>query len=157
MTLKVNADWWKEIFDDLYLMTDARSVCDDDLTEKEVDFIESVLNLDKSAPILDLYGGQGRHAMELSRRGFLNVKVLDYSKYLIEAGRRQAEKQDLNTEFIRGDARNTDLASGSFETVIVMGGSFGYFVPDAENKKKIFGGIFPTLKAWRQIASGPAG
>ena len=135
MTFQVNANWWKEIFDDTYLMTDARSVCDADLTAKEVDFIESALNLDKSAPILDLCGGQGRHAIELSKRGFSDVKVLDYSDYLIRAGKLQAEKQKLNTEFIQGDARDTDFTSDSFETVIVMGGSFGYFVRDEENKK----------------------
>jgi len=135
MTLQVSADWWKEAFDDVYLVTDARSVCDADLTAKEVDFVESALNLDKSAPILDLCGGQGRHALELSRRGFSSVKVLDYSDCLIETGRLQAEKRNLNTEFIRGDARDTDLASRSFEAVIVMGGSFGYFVRDAENRR----------------------
>ena len=135
MTFQVNTDWWKEIFDDIYLMTDARSVCDDALTIQEVDFIESALNLEKSASILDLCGGQGRHAIELSQRGFLNVMVLDYSEYLIQAGRQEAEKQSLKTKFIQGDARNTGLESDNFETIMLMGGSFGYFAQDKENKK----------------------
>lgn len=135
MTFQVKANWWQEIFDDLYMMTDARSVCDADLTAKEVDYIESALNLDKSAPILDLCGGQGRHAIELSKRGFSDIKVLDFSDYLIKAGKLQAEKQNLDIEFVQGDARDTGLTSDSFESVIVMGGSFGYFVRDEENKK----------------------
>lgn len=135
MSFSVNADWWKEIFDDIYLMTDARSVCDKELTQKEVDFIESALNLEKSAPVLDLCGGQGRHAIELSRRGFQNVLVLDYSAYLIRAGQKEAQKQRLKTEFMQGDARKTDLPPGSFESILVMGGSFGYFVRNEENKK----------------------
>jgi len=135
MSIPVNADWWKEIFDDLYLLTDGRSVCDDALTADEVDFIQSVLVPDKSAPILDLCGGQGRHALELSQRGFINVTVLDYSKYLIQAGRKKAQNQNLNTVFIQGDARDTGLGSENFQSVIIMGGSFGYFVHDEENQK----------------------
>lgn len=135
MTIKVKPDWWKEIFDDVYLMTDARSVCDADLTSEEVDFIESTLKIEKSSPILDLCGGQGRHAIELSQRGFTNVVVLDYSDYLIQAGKKEAKKQRLKTEFIQGDARETELQSESFESVMVMGGSFGYFVRETENQK----------------------
>ena len=59
---KVDPDWWKRIFDEIYLITDARSVCDDELTCREVDFLERVLDLKKSWSILDLCGGQGRHA-----------------------------------------------------------------------------------------------
>ena len=56
----VDPNWWKRLFDEIYLITDARSVCDDALTLREVDFLERVLNLEKSWPILDLCGGQGR-------------------------------------------------------------------------------------------------
>lgn len=135
MTFHVNTDWWKEIFDDIYLMTDARSVGDADLTSKEVDFIESALETDTSAPILDLCGGQGRHAIELTRRGFSTVVVLDYSEYLINAGKKEAEKKSLNTQFIQGDARETQLAADHFESVIIMGGSFGYFIRDEDNAR----------------------
>jgi D-alanine-D-alanine ligase len=135
MNFQVNTDWWKEIFDDIYLLTDGRSVCDTALTTAEVDFIESALSLDKSAPILDLCGGQGRHAIELSRRGFTNVTVLDYSDYLIRMGKQQANQQNLNTFFIQGDARDTNFIEESYGAVIIMGGSFGYFVHDEENKK----------------------
>ncbi len=135
MNFQVNTEWWKEIFDDIYLLTDGRSVCDTALTTAEVDFIESALSLDKSAPILDLCGGQGRHALELSRRGFSDVKVLDYSDYLIRLGKKKAREQNLNTIFVQGDARNTGLDSKSFDSVIVMGGSFGYFVNNEENEK----------------------
>lgn len=136
MTLpKVQPDWWKFIFDELYLQTDGRSVCDTELTSKEVDFIESSLCLDRSAAILDLCGGQGRHALELSRRGYKAVTVLDYSDYLIQTGRKEAIRQDLNTRFLKGDARDTKLLSETFDSIIIMGGSFGYFVNPLENEK----------------------
>lgn len=135
MIFEVNTDWWKKIFDDVYLLTDARTVCDAQMTSKEVDYIESALQVDRSSPILDLCGGQGRHAIELASRGYAKVTVLDYSDYLIKAGMQEAARQNLNIEFIQGDARHTDLASDSFAAVMVMGGSFGYFVREEENTK----------------------
>lgn len=135
MIFEVNTDWWKEIFDDVYLLTDARTVCDAQVTRKEVDYIESALNVDRFSPILDLCGGQGRHAIELSRRSHEDVTVLDYSDYLIRAGKQEAAEQNLNIEFIRGDARNTELPASSFAAVMIMGGSFGYFVQEEENTK----------------------
>ncbi|MEN8210872.1 MAG: class I SAM-dependent methyltransferase [Thermodesulfobacteriota bacterium] len=135
MTIQIDIDWWKNIFDDVYLLTDSRSICDDALTQSEVDFIETALNLDKSTPVLDLCGGQGRHAMELSRRGYSNLIVLDYSDYLIRLGKKEAMQQNLDTSFFQGDARDTNFTDESFGAVIIMGGSFGYFIHDKENKK----------------------
>ncbi|WP_027362877.1 class I SAM-dependent methyltransferase [Desulfospira joergensenii] len=130
-----NENWWKEIFDDLYLLTDGRSVCDPQLTSSEVDFIESALGFDPSDSILDLCGGQGRHALELARRGFSDITVLDYSHYLVREGEKRAGQEGLNTSFIQGDARDTGLAPESFQGVMIMGGSFGYFVREEENQR----------------------
>ena len=52
----VDPDWWKTLFDEVYLITDARSVCDEQLTSREVDFLVHTLDLKKSWPILDLCG-----------------------------------------------------------------------------------------------------
>ncbi len=135
MSIHVDGNWWKDVFDEIYLLTDARSVCDEKLTCREVDFLEATLDLDKSASILDLCGGQGRHSLELSRRGYTNVAVLDYSGYLIDLGRKRAKEEGLNTIFIQGDARNTGLPRESLQFIIIMASSFGYFVNEDENKK----------------------
>ena len=39
MSKRADENWWRHIFDDLYLLTDARSVCDEELTRLEVDFL----------------------------------------------------------------------------------------------------------------------
>jgi len=135
MNIQVNDNWWQDLFDEIYLMTDARSVCDEKLTCQEVDFFVEALNLEKSASILDLCGGHGRHSLELCRRGFQNVTVLDYSTYLIDLGKEKAKEEELNTVFIQGDARNTGLSGQSFQFIIVMANSFGYFVNKNENIK----------------------
>lgn len=133
MEIKVKKDWWKALFDEVYLKTDARSVCDDDLTCSEIDFLTDALDMAKTDPILDLCGGQGRHALELTRRGFRHVTTLDYSPYLVAVGKQTAEREKLNTRFIRGDARRTGLLDESFRHVLILGSSFGYFTDDDEN------------------------
>jgi len=135
MKIKVNNDWWKDLFDEIYLLTDARSVCDENLTRQEVNFLEKILDLNKNDAILDLCGGQGRHALELSRRGFINVTVLDYSRYLVEQGNKSARQEGLRTNFVQGDARYPGFRQQSFQFIIVMASSFGYFVDEAEDKK----------------------
>ena len=135
MSIQVDNNWWEYLFDEIYLMTDARTVCDEKLTCQEVDFLVDTLDLDKSASILDLCGGHGRHSLELSRRGFKNVTVLDYSRYLIDLGKETAKESKLNTVFSHGDARNTGLPGQSFQFIIIMASSFGYFVNEDENKK----------------------
>ena len=128
-------DWWKRIFDETYLITDARTVCDDDLTRREVDFLEEVLLFDRSWQILDLCGGQGRHSLELSRRGFQDVTTLDYSEFLIDLGKEKAEEEGLNTRFIRQDARDTGLPVQRYRAIIIMASSLGYFWEESENEK----------------------
>ncbi len=137
MPIQVDDNWWQDLFDEIYLMTDARSICDEKLTYQEVDFLEETLGLDKSASILDLCGGHGRHSLELSRRGFKNVTVLDYSRYLIDLGKERAKEEKLNTIFIQGDARDTGLPQEKFRFIIIMASSFGYFADEEQNKQII--------------------
>jgi len=133
MKYSVNPDWWKEIFDEVYLLTDARTVCDDDLTRREVDFITEFMDIGKKSPVLDLCGGQGRHSLEMARRGYRNLTVFDYSGFLIDLGRKKTREEDLDVTFIRGDARDTGLDEGLFQHIIMMASSFGYFIDDQEN------------------------
>lgn len=132
--MKVDPDWWKHLFDEMYLITDARTVCDHGLTCREVDFLEEILGLQRSWPILDLCGGEGRHSLELCRRGFRDVTVLDYSRVLIERGRERAQKEGLITTFIRKDARETGLPDRRFRVIIVMASSLGYFLDESQDE-----------------------
>ncbi len=125
-------EWWKTIFDGLYLVTDARSVMSDELTAREMDFVLEFTGATKDWDILDLCGGQGRHAQELFRRGFEKATVYDFSDYLVNYGKK---KCDGNVCFIRGDARDVGVKDGSFDLVTIMGNSFGYFPDDNENLK----------------------
>ena len=98
MTIEVRPDWWKSLFDEIYLVTDARSVSDGKVTRREVDLFCEILHLGTGDRILDLCGGQGRHSLELSGRGFGGCTVLDYSEVLLEHGRVLAADQGSTTD-----------------------------------------------------------
>jgi D-alanine-D-alanine ligase len=135
MSINVDPDWWKTLFDEVYLVTDARSVCDETLTCREVDVICELLPLNSDHRILDLCGGHGRHTFELYKRGFTDCTVLDYSQTLIDVAQSEAAENDYAVEFIQCDARNTKLPSDTFDHVIIMGNSLGYIqVPDADSE-----------------------
>lgn len=135
MENEVDQNWWMSIFDDIYLQTDARSVDDHQLTCQEVDVLESCLDIQPAWRVLDLCGGQGRHALELGRRGFTHITVFDYSAYLLSAGQSQAQNEGLPVEFMRGDARCLGLRDNTFDFIMLMGSSFGYFIHENENQK----------------------
>ncbi len=126
MTIDVDPDWWKTLFDDIYLLTDARSVGDDRITRQEIDIFMSLVPLQPHDRILDLCGGHGRHALELCRRGFRKCTVLDYSQPLIDIGSRNAAARHYPVRFVRGDARHTVLAAGNFDHILILGNSLGY-------------------------------
>ncbi|MDF1570626.1 MAG: hypothetical protein P1P82_03310 [Bacteroidales bacterium] len=84
-------DWWRRIFNSMYLKTDADVVEDKKITSFELDLFNNILNMDAGHVILDLACGQGRHALELSRRGFRNVYGLDrfHDEYVTDSERKQ--------------------------------------------------------------------
>ena len=113
--IRVEHDWWKTLFDEVYLVTDAPFVCNPALTKREVDVIEKALGLQFAARILDVCGGQGRHALELARRGYQHLAVLDYSDFLLDRGRWEAAASGVNVTFCQGDARAMPLPTASFD------------------------------------------
>ena len=102
MSIKVTAEWWKTLFDEVYLITDARSVCNEALTAREVDLISGMIPMQPNQNILDLCGGHGRHSLELCRRGFTHCTVFDFSRTLLRIGARQASQCNLKVEFVQG-------------------------------------------------------
>jgi D-alanine-D-alanine ligase len=136
MGIKVDPDWWKSLFDELYLVTDARTVGDGEITRREVDLYSALLPLETSDRLLDLCGGQGRHSLEFCRRGYARCTVLDYSGYLVERGKAAVATEDGDVEFIQGDAVATGLPDASFEHVLILGNSIGY-LPRKEDDRRI--------------------
>jgi len=143
----VHPEWWRQIFNAIYLKTDGDVVDDPQLTAKEVDIFSGVLGLKPEDRILDLCCGQGRDCLELARRGFTNVQGLDRSHYLIQKAKTQARKETLNVKFREGDARKLPYPPDTFDAVMLLGNSFGYF-ETVEDDMRILKEIFRVLKPW---------
>lgn len=107
-------DWWRRIFNSMYLKTDADVVEDMQITNKEVDLFTEILGLEKNMVILDLACGQGRHSLELARRGFKNVNGLDRSHYLIRKAKNICTTEQLNAGFREGGCPKTSLPRRHF-------------------------------------------
>ncbi|MQA65783.1 MAG: methyltransferase domain-containing protein [Alphaproteobacteria bacterium] len=120
-------DWWRTLFNAVYLQTDGDVVEDNRNTSREMDEILRFAGLDPGDRILDLCCGQGRHAIELARRGFTHVTGMDRSRYLVRLARRRARRENLDIVFKEGDARQVRLPEASFDAVLILGNSFGYF------------------------------
>jgi len=146
----VPPDWWKRIFNSLYLKTDGDIVDDQNITKQEVDYFTTILHLSPGDRILDLCCGQGRHSLELARRGFTRVKGLDRSHYLIQKARAQARREGLSVQFKEGDARKLPYPTDSFDTVLILGNSFGYF-ESTQDDLKVLTEVFRVLKPGGKI------
>ena len=134
MTITVDPDWWKTLFDEVYLITDARSVCDEDITRLEVDVICELLPIRRQSKILDLCGGHGRHSLELCARGFSCCTVLDYSQVLIDCAKARAAECNLSIKAVRSDARRTEFSDESFDHILIMGNALGYIKGPADSQ-----------------------
>ncbi|OFY61040.1 MAG: SAM-dependent methyltransferase [Bacteroidetes bacterium RBG_13_42_15] len=109
--------WYEELFRDYAGKYEKESFTAG--TAGEVDFIEKELNHNKSAKILDIGCGTGRHSLELARRGYLNITGLDLSESMLKRAKDNAKKENLRIEFIKKDARDFNF-NGAFDLAIMM-------------------------------------
>lgn len=121
------SDWWRTLFNSLYLETDGDVIENDRNTAQEVDLLIGSAGVERNDRILDLCCGQGRHSLELARRGFPRVTGLDRSRYLVRLARKRARQRNLPVSFHEGDARRFRLGDAEFHCVCILGNSFGYF------------------------------
>jgi D-alanine-D-alanine ligase len=121
------SDWWRTLFNALYLETDGDVFENERNTAEEVELLIQSAGLRPDDRILDLCCGQGRHALELARRGFPRVTGLDCSRYLIRLARKRAKRCGVDVSFREGDARHLHFEDGEFDCACILGNSFGYF------------------------------
>lgn len=132
--------WWKSQFQDP-IITDIMFGWKTN-TKAEVDQILRNLKLSRGARVLDLACGQGRHSIELARRGY-HVTGLDYSPLLLSQAVHTAKKLDPTTRpnFIEGDMRKLGefFSPGTFDLVINLWNAWGYFDKRSDDRKVLKG------------------
>lgn len=144
------AEWWRKLFNALYVKTDGDVVENSENTRREVDFIVAAAAVQPHSQILDLCCGQGRHCLELARRGFKNVMGVDRSRYLVRLARKRAQTEGLQVLFKEGDARNPRLTENSFDCIAIMGNSFGYF-SNKQDDEKVLTSVGKMLRPTGQL------
>jgi D-alanine-D-alanine ligase len=153
----LHPEWWKHIFNSMYLKTDADVVEDVRITENEVNLFVRFLNLKEGNSLLDLACGQGRHLIQLAQKGNYNLFGLDRSRYLIQRAKNIIKKKRLSIQFKEGDARKLPYSTDSFDFVTILGNSFGYFETtddDIKILKEIFRVLRPDGKLLMDVPDG---
>jgi ubiquinone/menaquinone biosynthesis C-methylase UbiE len=88
--------------------------------------------------ILDVATGRGRHALVLAERGH-RVVGLDLAPLAIATARRRATDAGLAgiATFVRGDMRALPFDDASFDGVVNLFTSFGYFDEEADHGRTV--------------------
>jgi SAM-dependent methyltransferase len=101
------------------------------LSSSEVEAIDRLLELAPGSKILDAYCGNGRHAVELARRGY-EVVGFDTSMSRIAFAQRWAADEGVSASFLVADTRAPSLIC-AFDAIVILGGSFTHCLDEAEN------------------------
>jgi len=124
-------DWWRAWFGPGYL-----SLYDAYLAERtpiEVDQLVVLLGIEPPARIVDVACGQGRHVIELARRGY-DVTGIDLSAYLLDVAAARARAAQVTVHLVEGDMRQP-LTGPGFDVALSLFTSFGYFADEADDRK----------------------
>lgn len=124
--------WYQKSFGKDYLLVYNHR--DQQNADQEVKQITEWLQLTSDDLILDLCCGTGRHTSSLAME-HLNVVGLDLSPTLLSKAVSRNEKTKI--PFIIGDMRHLPFVEGTFDVVLNLFTSFGYFVKDDENEQVI--------------------
>lgn len=98
----------------------------------ECDFIESELKLKKSLKILDVGCGTGRHAIELTKRGYA-VTGIDLSETQLKRAKEKAASNNLKIDFQQQDARNLTFNNEFDVAIMLCEGGFPLMETDEMN------------------------
>lgn len=120
--------WYKDWFGEDYLKVYPHR--DEREAKVQVDFVAKVLPLKVGDCVLDLGCGTGRHAVELSQRGY-RVACLDLSSVLLRLAKKRSDLV-CRAHFVRADMRRIPFAA-VFDAVLSFFTTFGYFKRDDEN------------------------
>jgi SAM-dependent methyltransferase len=122
--------WYESLFEDYGKKYDNESFTQG--TKGECDFIEKELNYNRSLKILDIGCGTGRHAIELSRRGYC-ITGIDLSESQLKVAKDKAIKEKLNIDFLRHDARNLPFNIEFDVAIMLCEGGFPLMETDEMN------------------------
>ncbi|MBF0215849.1 MAG: class I SAM-dependent methyltransferase [Candidatus Omnitrophica bacterium] len=108
--------WYESLFENYARKYDKE--CFVQGTVGECDFIEAEAGRDKSIKIIDIGCGTGRHAIELTKRGY-KVTGVDLSESQLTRAREKANERGVTIDFEKHDARALPF-DGEFDLAIML-------------------------------------
>lgn len=140
-------------FDTNYLDLLDSGESSEDVSE-QIDFILKNLKIEAGSSILDVGCGDGRHSIELARRGFL-VTGLDTSPDMIDVARANASKQKYPVKFISGSITSIRLKENFDVVLSLFSYGFSEIRDDAlRNTKKMSSLLKPNGKFFLVTTNG---
>jgi len=122
--------WYESLFENYAKQYDKE--CFVQGTVGECDFIEQEIDRDKSVRIIDIGCGTGRHAIELTKRGY-TVTGVDFSEAQLARAREKAEESGLKIDFQKHDARALPFEGGFDLAIMLCEGGFSLMETDEMN------------------------
>lgn len=122
--------WYESLFENYAHKYDKESYVQG--TVGECDFIEQEIDCDKATKILDIGCGTGRHAIELTIRGY-KVTGIDLSENQIARAREKAKEAGLTIDFQTQDARNLPFDNSFDLAIMLCEGGFSLMETDEMN------------------------
>jgi len=108
--------WYESLFENYAQKYDKE--CFVQGTLGECDFIEKEMNFNKNTRILDVGCGTGRHAIELSKRGY-KITGIDLSESQLARAKEKAKELNLEIDFQQNNARKLPF-DGEFDAAIML-------------------------------------
>jgi len=124
------SEWYKDWFDSEEY-SDVYAHRDETDAENLLKLIRKYFEFDIGTKILDAACGSGRFSNYFAKEGF-DVTSFDLSFPLLRIANNSSKEDRLNVKYFRSDIRHLPL-KGSFDLVLNMFTSFGYFTTDKEN------------------------
>jgi len=119
--------WYESLFENYGQKYDRESFTRG--TVGECDFIEKEINFDKSLKILDVGCGTGRHAIELTKRGY-QVTGIDLSESQLKRAKEKADAENMVIDFQCHDARNLPFHNEFDVAMMICEGGFSLMETD---------------------------
>jgi len=118
----MNANWYENFFHGVALDLWRKAVTPEQ-TQAEAEFLIKILEPAPQTRLLDVPCGNGRHSLELARRGYRMTGLDLAEEYIAEA--RQNSAAGLNVEWLCRDMRRIP-SEPQFNGAFCFGNSFGY-------------------------------
>lgn len=129
--LEKHQDWFRKSFGEYYPLVYHHK--DSSGAIKEIEYLFEQLKLTGEEKVLDLCCGNGRHLEPILERGFSGYGI-DLSSSLLEIAK---SRNGINKKLVRADMRTIPCKSGSFDIVLNLFSSFGYFLDDNDNNMSL--------------------